>query len=95
MAVFHGAQDTIVAPDAGRTLARRLPNGAFRSLDPGGHLCFLTYWTQLLDTLAAKNKHRHHMTDPDYRTAAMSTAYRVRFCRWWRGHRTVAQSDCV
>ena len=54
VAVFHGAQDTIVAADAGRTLARRLPNGEFHSLDPGGHLCFLTYWTELLDTLAGK-----------------------------------------
>ncbi len=50
--VFHGAQDTIVAPAAGRRLARRLPNGQFHSIDPGGHLCFLTRWTELLDTLA-------------------------------------------
>lgn len=50
--VFHGAQDTIVATEAGRALARRLPNATFHAIDPGGHLCLLTHWEELLVTLA-------------------------------------------
>jgi 3-oxoadipate enol-lactonase len=50
--VFHGTQDIIVAPDAGRALAQRLPKATFHAIGPGGHLCFLTHWRELLATLA-------------------------------------------
>ncbi len=52
--VFHGAQDTIVTPQAGHTLAQRIPNAQFHSINPGGHLSFLTHWTELLDILSAR-----------------------------------------
>ncbi|SEW26272.1 alpha/beta fold hydrolase [Natrinema salifodinae] len=39
--VFHGGADGLVAPSAGRDLARGLPRGEFVEIEDTGHLCFI------------------------------------------------------
>ncbi|WP_323172835.1 alpha/beta hydrolase [Natrialba sp. PRR66] len=39
--VVHGSEDDLVAPAAGRELARGLPRGEFTELDGAGHLAFV------------------------------------------------------
>ncbi|OIB55505.1 alpha/beta fold hydrolase [Natrialba sp. SSL1] len=39
--VFHGTDDSLVDPDAGRDLARGLPRGEFEALESVGHLGFI------------------------------------------------------
>ncbi|ELY46098.1 alpha/beta fold hydrolase [Natronorubrum sulfidifaciens] len=39
--VIHGSEDELVAPSAGRALARGLPRGEYTELEGAGHLCFI------------------------------------------------------
>jgi 3-oxoadipate enol-lactonase len=48
--VFHGLEDAVVPPEAGRTLAEELPRGSFVPVD-GGHLSFVEAATAVNDEL--------------------------------------------
>ncbi|WP_440766512.1 alpha/beta fold hydrolase [Natronorubrum sp. DTA7] len=50
--VIHGGADELVAPAAGRSLARGLPRGEFEGLEGAGHLCFVERSRTVNDRLA-------------------------------------------
>jgi len=50
--VLHGAEDVVVPPAAGESLARALPRGSYRAV-PGGHLCFVEESAAVTDALTA------------------------------------------
>jgi pimeloyl-ACP methyl ester carboxylesterase len=52
VAVYHGDQDTTVAPAMARALVRRLPNAELHLIPGAGHLSLFAYWEELLRAAA-------------------------------------------
>jgi pimeloyl-ACP methyl ester carboxylesterase len=51
VAIWHGAQDRMVASSHGRWLADRIPGARYRLFDADGHMSIIRLFDRILDDL--------------------------------------------